>query len=867
MKKHSLQQFNNSQALTTQPQRMHTTRGDIFMEGKGEDIKPQNPEQPQNEEGYRPVTVAQDEPPEEPEQSPDSYINDLRSLFQINKIKEELGKNNPNLDEQNIPELTAFINRYIDPTSPDDRFIRFADIVTEKNDAERRIEIPVGRDQRGRIVTEEIIVPRISDEARKILFEWLLERIISIPDLSPESPYQQQLNSIYISSNLSQLLSISRFRFDPEEARYFGELVHVREVAHELNRSLSFGEQYKSYVTEHLRTGGLDFMQNELAGVDVVLRFYEKIAANKVGKNKKWFTQEEGQVEEIDKEVKELFRDLVQNESIQINNRPLTEWERNRALRIGKIFFAGTQRMSVYASLGDLPSEAMMSGRYGSVPYEFIARAIFPFKMIAPRFFGNPGPKKFMEMTFEEQDKTNPGQFIKLFGLEKETVMMDGYGAVDTESHSWRSNMLFYRNIKLVQEGQTKTLLDYFNEAAEKVAQEGQGLKTQERDSVIGRYYVFSPEDKEKFSEIVKDKILGQRLYLSVLARHGNFDDVSKKDKDKNEITPGLKTKIWQKIAMLKPSTTASLLPDTVTETDKNVWERLRYKIYVAEEARVAKDALYYQQGLTEANLSYEKQLFEKALAIVDTGANWTEKEYDYMLSYMGMKDIKLKDEEKQVLENLVKNGVKRAGDLAKAKMPFTFVIDDAPVITWKSDENLIRILLSDQDAYTKGWNEINTLVESPATGAVEHFSKAVEFIQTIVGRSSAQDVIEPFMIAYLKLAATKPSVLWMPGAKSLSKLSRTPTSEIENYYRNTFLSLDEREQADLLLALSQAKAIRDDLVDVKEGITQLDSIRKKTKSGHMAMFLYWLRIFIMLFGPVAGYQFIKTLAPADLLK
>ena len=879
--------------LTSLPQNPHTRGGprfnrggESFMEGKT-DMTSQQPERPQikvsatgrspaenreigaeremqrllREKGYlHPVAGGQNEPPEEPEeQSLDPYINGLRNLFKIDKVRKELGKNNPNLNEQNIPELRDFINRYIDPTSPDDRFIRFSDIVTDRNDAERRIEIPVGRDQRGRIVTEEIVVPQISDEARKILFEWLLERIISIPDLSPESPYLQQLNSIYVSSNLSQLLSISRSRFNPEEARYFGELVHIREVAHELNRSLSFGEQYKSYVTEHLRTGGLDFMQNELAGVNIVLRLYEKIAANKVKQNKLWFTQEGGQMEQVDREVETIFNELVKIELAQKDNRPLTEWEKQRALRIARIFFAGTQRMSVYASLGDLPPEAMASGRYGSVPYEFIARAIYPFKMTAPRFFGNPGPKKFMEMTFEEQDKANPGEFINLFGLEKQTIIMDGYGAQDTESHSWRSNMLFYKNIKLAQEGQEKTLLDYFNEAGEKVAQKGNERRGQEWNKAIGTYHVFGKEDREKFSEIVKDKILGQRLYLSVLTRYGNFDT-------------GIKTSLWEKITMLKPSTIASLLPDTVIDKDKDTWESLRHKLYIAEEKRVAADTLLYRKegGLTETDLSTEKQLFEKALVIAKKPGEWTEEDYTYMRSYMYMRDLELEPKEKKVLENLIKNGVRRAGDLAKAKIPFTFVIDDAPVITWTSDENLIRILLSDQDAYTKGWNEINTLVEYPATGAVEHFSKAVEFIQTIVGRSGAQDVIEPFMIAYLNLAATKQGTLWMPGAKSLSKLSSTPTSEIEKYYRNTFLSLDERERADLLLALSQAKAIRDDLVDVvdvKEGITQLDSIRKKTKSGRIAMSFYWIRIIVMLFGPVAGYEFLKTVLPADLLK
>lgn len=860
--------------LTTSAQRSYSKGGEIFMaENTGDIHQSVNPDQKNSpiertlsvgdsrlKEVVKPrsrhtppipVAGGQDQEEVSPEQQPvREFIEQLAGLLKDEKVREELSKDNPNFTRGNVPKLTEFMDRYIDPTSTT-TFRFFADLITQPSPEERTVRI--GR--------EEIAIPRISYESRRVLLEWLLEKIIAIPDVAPEAPYRSLINSISIVENQSHLLNLARARFEPEDVQYFGELVHVREVAHELNRSLSYGQQYKSYVTEHLRTAGLDFMQNDLAAVNVVLRLYEKIAANKVAQNKLWFTQEGQQAEEITSEVETVFSDLVDRGLVIKGERPLTEWEKARALRVGRIFFAGTQRLSVYAGLGDIPPEVMMSGRFGSLPYEFIVRAIYPFKLIAPRFFGTPGPKKFMEMTFEEQLKGNENEYPGLFGLDKRTIVMDDYGAQDTESHGWRSDLLFYRNIKLIEKGKEVSFSDYLNQEAERVVKSSEGIQW---DPILGRYSL-SPEDKIEFSRNVQDRILGQRLYLSVLARYGNFDDVPKKDKNGNEISPGLRTKIWQKIALLKPSTIASLLPDTVS--DKEVWERLRHKLYTAEEERVSGEANDYRKPLSDSYLRNEKEMFEETLAIAKKEANWTAEDRQNLREYMDMRSLDLDEEEQVALESLIKNGVRKAEDLAKARMRFTFVIDDAPVITWRSDENLIRILISDQDDYTKAWNEINALVEYPTIGVAEHFSKAVDGIGNVIGRNGAQDTIEPFITAYLKLVATKDSIVWLPGAKSLSKLTRTPTSEIEKYYRNTFISLDEQERADFLLALSQAKAIRDDLVDIKEGITQLDTIRRKTKSGRMAMFLWWARTIILLFGPVAGYEFIKAVVPGDMLK
>ena len=667
------------------------------------------------------------------------------------------------------------------------------------------------------------------------------------------------MRSMYIGINLEGLLGVAA-RNLPESIEYYSSLTHIRQVAHELNRNLSYGEAYKEYVTQHLRTRGLDFMQNEIAGVNIALRLYEKASGNKVAQRKQWFTQ--GDIKEIEDEVKKIFDQMAERKTkdgktedgiLKKEGRNLTKWERDRALLIAKVFFAGTQRLAMYAALGDLPSDAMTTDRIASLPYEYIARAIVPFKMVAPRFFASArGPKRFMELIFEEQNKK--AEYVGLFGLDPRTIMMDGNGALDPESHGWRSQMMFLGNAKVgikVKEGEKEkeieiSLLQHLNEQARKHG------KTP-KDPVLGGGDVKKPE----FSKEARDVVLGQRLYLSVLGRYGNFDD-------------SLKTQVWEKIALLKPSTMASLMPQIIE--NRELWEEMRTNVYIQEEKRVEEDA---KRSITTAeDMKQEKARFERAVALGRKSSAWTDAERQEILAYIGFTIQDFAPDKQRVLESIIKNGLKQEPVMAKAKMPFTFVIDDAPHIAWKktgegitglADEDLLRILISDQKSFTEAWTEVNGLVESPTEHVVEHISKAVDGIGLVIGRNDAQDILEPFIIAWLRFAQTHPAVLYTPGAKSVLRLLRQPTSEMEKYYRSKFISMDEEEKADVTQALIQAKAIRDNTIDLKDGLTQLDRIRKKTKSDRLSLFLRMARIMIFLFGAATAYEFLQMVIPEEI--
>ena len=400
-------------------------------------------------------------------------------------------------------------------------------------------------------------------------------------------------------------------------------------------------------------------------------------------------------------------------------------------------------------------------------------------------------------------------------------------------------------------DGEHVNLLDYLNEFA---VLHG-GKSGDPKDQILGGRGV-DEKERPNFSKDVRNVVMGQRLYLSNLARYGNFDDVLKAD-------------IWQKISLLTPSTIASVVPRAIGKEDEKIWEQMRYKLYAAENKRINNDSVRYRKGLTNDDLKGENEKFSKVLETVKKDV-WTEGDFDTILEYMGMGELKLEIDEKKLLKKIITAGIEESEKLGRAKLPFAFAIVDAPEVAWSKtedgtggleDEDLLRILLSDQESFSKAWTEMNGLIENPTAGLREHTAKAVEGIGMVIGRKSAQEIIRPFIIAYIKMASTTPSSEWIG---DFQKLLRQATSEMERYYRNSHISWDAKEREITLEGMSQDGSISD---DISEGnISDLDKVKKKTKSTRRATFLRMARLIIMLLGPEAGISFLKLFVPQDLL-
>lgn len=790
----------------------------------------------------RPGPGAAGHPPE-PDKGPDpseresmAALREFREILHDPDVLSELNSDRPNFDSPNLRKFKEFMDTRVDPTKPEFYFL---------SHQIAHLNTPVHK-------SGDPMAPgvEVSETSRKLMFEWMYEKIIGRPDKgSEETPYS--LGGYELQAQLDRLetLAINEFPKDPHEKKtfyaYLSELKHVRGLMHDLNRNLEHLDQYKQYVLGHLRTAGLDFVQNELAGANAVLRLYEKILPWKVAQKKEWLNK--GDLEEVRKEVEQVLK----KSKPQKEGRVLTDWETARAFRLATIMMAGTQRTAMYAALGDLPPGTATTERIASLPYEYIARAIVPFKVTAARFFTHQGKAttEYLSRVLKEQQKKAGGAFKSLFGLDVRTMILNSNGALDPQSHGWRSQEMFLGNIKLAFGEESISLLDLLNRV-------GRKYSATPDDPMLGGGGL-DKEKKSKFNDEVKDVILGQRLYLSILQSYGNFDT-------------DLKTKIWQKISILKPTTIASLLPESVT--DKKEWERLRFKLYEAEEKRVTADGEKYKNPLDRVALRYEAKAFNEALELGESATSLTDAQFEKLLKYMGMEDLKLSTGEKKLLLDIVGFGVKNAKErLATAKMPFNFAIDDAPIIAWKktgesgtglADEDLFRILLSDQEHYSKGWNSMNGFFESPNTEPIKQISTAVEEIGHVTGREPAQDIMEPFILAWVKFASMYPETEKTPGAATIRKMFGLPTSPIQEFFRESYISYDTRDRRDVLQAFAQVRAIRDNLRMKEGGLTQLDRMRREVKSDKVSMLIYWTRIFVLLFGAGFAVEFLKTVAP-----
>jgi hypothetical protein len=283
------------------------------------------------------------------------------------------------------------------------------------------------------------------------------------------------------------------------------------------------------------------------------------------------------------------------------------------------------------------------------------------------------------------------------------------------------------------------------------------------------------------------------------------------------------------------------------------------------------------EAGLTADQLRGERREFEGILGLAEQNTPWTGEQATRVLKYMGMEELDLKPEEQKELEMIIRRGISASRvKLANAKTAFTLVIDDAPVVHWAktgegmtgiADEDVIRLLISDQDNIKKAWGEMIAQVESPQhiDHTIEHFAKAVQSIADVYGRNHAQNTIEPFVKAWIKMVSTKQGNLWVPGLQTASRLTNRPTSIMEEHFRESFLSMNEDDRRTLLQAFSQSGILRDDAVDAKNGKTQLQFIMEETKSTKKWSYLVLFRAIMSLLGPAFMVEFLKELAPKDL--
>lgn len=754
------------------------------------------------------------------------------------------------------------LKRFIETLNPtDEAIVHFADYITN---SDTRL-IDAGTNQ----------PVEITLEARKLLFEWVLEKIIGLPDKgSPEAKYE--VGSFRAQENVTSLKSLSVSNFeeeDPEFAKYIGELIEMRAVAHEFRRSLALGESYKNIIQEHLKSHGLDFMRNTMAGVGNVVSQYEIIAGLKVAEKHKWFDEED--VRNIDKEVRETIIEAQSQGLITDKGRKLMAWEVERALNIGKTLFAGTQRYAMYASLGDLPPET--AARIGSLPYEYITRTIAPFKVIASRFFGGGGaPRAFIgrylaNLKGKENGTTN--HVDTLFGISEDAWITNGIGSPDPESHSWRSQLMFYGDIGIKigteQNPQMITLLQYLDSRWKDVLSNPDYKGQITTSELLGYSVPPALEDKVR-KEICADPdvvkaIVGQRLYLSSLIRN-------------EYLTPVVKQALIKKIAILDPLKMTALDPNIInnlSEGERQLWNGMRQRLLLGGVKRLQQDGKRYRndkgelvhQSRSDLNAEADRYI-EFTDGVAKLRILSVDDAYDIAKEYYDFSNM----EEIDVLKKVIGLGIdsKTVEKVAGIRMPFTFMIDDAPHVAWAKtgygeaglgDENVFRLLLSDQNNLNEGYGALSSLAENPNRDFAKNISTFVEKVGMVKGRVHAQKEAKPIIISWTEMVSMFRSSKFIGG---LQRILQMPTSEMEKYYSKSGSSLDERQREVALDSFAQQGAINS---SVALGESELQEIKKKTHSDRMDVFKRNARIILLLLGPVIGGELIKILFPADIAK
>lgn len=730
----------------------------------------------------------------------------------------------------------------------------FVDVISVLRDAPKirtYLEIISSKDE-----TEagDLETKRRIEANRRILFELVIDKFYSKlgekeDEQFPPTPYPLLDFEIAIKDFAGRKV------YGEEFTTYINKMISSKVNMHNWRQTFKEPEAYKSFLIQFLKTTSLDFVQNKISGVSDVITLYEKILMQKVAERKSLLRVED--VIAVDKEVKDVFDKLNKLGKIG-QGRSLFEWEIKRALEMGKTLLTGTQRLPLYVSIGDLPEEEDASGTM-SIPYEYIARSLLSFKLSGSRYFRSGAAGRFYESVFKTWQKIEGNKNKKgLFGISAQTEYTNRHLAYDMQSHSWRSNLIFLKNIMWEEEGNPKTTLyDFIEYKKEKEFKKINNENISEKD-----------KEKEK-DKLISEKVLGQRLYLTVLANH-------------RDLSKDLKIEIWKKMAILKPSTIIALAPSITDDMDKPTLEKLLKKLYIAEMLRFKKDSEDFEKT-TEDDLKNEYDTFSELSEKISNGKGLdsTSEEYKYQILefFTSENGIEFEDDdEKSMLMKIIDkafNG-KEIEEIVKSKSQFIFALDDCPKVSWSKDatdgsgledSDMIRLIAGDQKEIAEGYAKLAVLYLKPEM-TLDEVKKSIQEIvnqlSRVGGFEGAQGSILPYIVARLNYGSTDFAAEWIPGVYGFKRMFNKPVSEKERDFgqgKAMHEALSPEDKRNFIYALAAVKAINSE-ADIKGGITSLEKIIHMTESGKLIIVLHMAIMFLQIFPATFVLEFMNAISP-----
>ena len=729
-----------------------------------------------------------------------------------------------------------------------DRIEALVDSLKIQSYLEKISSSPIDLDESGGITA------KLVEANRRILFELVIDKFYSKLGEKEDEIFEQ--TPLYLQQpEMEMKYFAGRKVYGEGFDMYINDMINSKKNMHNWRLTFKEPEAYKNFLLQALKTKSLDFVQNKISGVSDVISLYEKILMQKVAEKKSLLRVED--VDAVDKEVKEMFDKLNKLGKIG-QGRTLFESEIKRALEMGKTLLTGTQRLPLYVSIGDLPEEEDASGTM-SIPYEYIARSLFSFKLSGSRYFRSGAAGRFYESVFKTWQKIEGNKNKKgLFGISAQTEYTNRHMAYDMQSHSWRSNLIFLKNIKWGKDTSKTTLYDFIED------------KKENEFKKINNENISEKDKEKKKDELISKKVLGQRLNLTVLANH-------------RDLSKDLKIEIWKKMAILKPSTIIALAPGITDNMHKPTLEKLLQKLYIAEMLRFKEDSENFEKT-TEDDLEKEYVNFSNLSEKISNGEvlDSTSEEYKYKYQILDFfkpeNGIELESDEELMLREIIDKAFKgkEIEEIVKSKSQFIFALDDCPKVSWSKDaadgsgledSDMIRLIAGDQKNIAEGYAKLAELYLKPEM-TLDEVKKSIQEIVNqlshVGGFEGAQKSILPYIVARLNYGSTDHAAEWIPGVYGFKRMFNKPVSEKERDFgqgKAMHEALSPEDKRNFIYALAAVKAINSE-ADIKGGITSLEEIIHMTESGKLIIVLHMAIMFLQIFPATFVLEFMNAISP-----
>lgn len=733
--------------------------------------------------------------------------------------------------------------------------------------------------------------------------EYATERIIGSADARPMDPFPQP--NLYQAANLDSIADIAR-RFDEKIERtykqagkefdlnrgifvYLTKLRTARQATHEIFRLYRGGnkDQFKNGVTSYMGSEQLDFVENQIAGVAKAERMYEKYYGRQIAKHKGWSSAEEFGIADA-AVAKNMEEGKTYGYDREGNRYELRPWQKKRGAAEGmKMTTLGERRVS-YAITPEVGRETNLASWLKSIEGEYVARTKAPLKMLPERFMTWPGAKNFLGKIKRNMRSVQGRVYgikigdneLGIYGQSADALALLDTGNYELKSSGWRGAELLLGLEELRTEtfdGKPVTIGEYLKQ---------QAIRANEAAEHQGHEKNLSHEGikdlaKAIYNDSIKTAIASQRFSLGFIMRNAGIT-IALDNKNKETIWRNVAVNIPSRIAAFFPGHTEALILRQQGRISGDEYNKIIQK--AEQEGKQPRDILYEmthgdhatltRQHLEQAQEEWDRisgKLFDLEEARVDN--DYTALRTDISLEQkhgarlQNLDISSLSPAEQALVLDLQSLGIRYAPYLAKMTFPMTAFMDDVPRTAWShfTGPDLIRAF-SDNESIEAGTGKITHLIQAPAERP-DHVIKAFE--EAYAGYSApmgpeAQDKMAVFLQAYLELTKMKGTAKY---ASSLMRLLRTPRSELEEENPSAAVAWDEEALASILKAAAQGEIISDDPEKGGRFGTMYLRLRKELGADAVGVLLMYVRLIMMLLGPLAAIQFLKMILPSEFQK